>query len=261
MDRQNNSQHFKKETIKQPIICPWVPAQPYHSPLTSKNKNCGQKRKPNNQTNGCVILNNESNSTECQKTQERSTFFSMQQSSSQFFHFLRLMQLFPQTHPATLHTVLYLCKNDFFCAVDKLLYAKRCKMLYTNRRNQMQFTKNAAKCSIFNAGNRSHSLNNPSCQKRSASKCQINEDKEKDNKFSKTVESSNDDSASNTSEGGTLKVNAGCNVDNQVTEPIGPIKFITIKTSNFQGIKIEKLQENSNDIKKNEIDIDELQKN
>lgn len=40
------------------------------------------------------------------------------------------MQLFPETHPATLHTVLTLCKNDFFCTVDKLLYAKRCKALY-----------------------------------------------------------------------------------------------------------------------------------
>ncbi|CAH0559522.1 unnamed protein product [Brassicogethes aeneus] len=63
---------------------------------------------------------------------------SMQQSSSQFFYFLRLMQLFPDTHPATLHTVLTLCKNDFFCAVDKLLYAKRCKVMYNRRQNLYQ---------------------------------------------------------------------------------------------------------------------------
>ncbi|KAG5888063.1 hypothetical protein JTB14_010039 [Gonioctena quinquepunctata] len=60
---------------------------------------------------------------------------SLQQSSSQFFYFLRLMQLFPETHPATLHTVLCLCKNDFFCAVDKLLYARRCKALYSRSQN------------------------------------------------------------------------------------------------------------------------------
>lgn len=40
------------------------------------------------------------------------------------------MQLFPETHPATLHTVLTLCENNFFRAVDKLLYAKHCKKMY-----------------------------------------------------------------------------------------------------------------------------------
>lgn len=57
----------------------------------------------------------------------------IQQSSEQFFNFLRLMQLFPDVHPATLHTVLVLCKNQFFCAVDKLIYAKKCKEMYSNR--------------------------------------------------------------------------------------------------------------------------------
>lgn len=44
------------------------------------------------------------------------------------------MQLFPDVHPATLHTVLSICKNDFFSAVDKILYAKRCKTV--NKRVQ-----------------------------------------------------------------------------------------------------------------------------
>lgn len=62
-------------------------------------------------------------------------------SSTQFFHFIRLMQLFPEVHPATLHTVMTLCKNDFFSTVDKLLYAKRCKELITNRRNLLLMNK------------------------------------------------------------------------------------------------------------------------
>lgn len=53
------------------------------------------------------------------------------------------MQLFPDVHPATLHSVMILCKNDFFGAVDKLLYAKRCKSYYMNQRiNNTQQTKN-----------------------------------------------------------------------------------------------------------------------
>lgn len=50
------------------------------------------------------------------------------------------MQLFPDVHPATLHSVMSLCKNDFFGAVDKLLYAKRCKNYYMNQRNGAQQT-------------------------------------------------------------------------------------------------------------------------
>lgn len=79
--------------------------------------------------NGCANSTKPSVSPRCP---------SIQQSSSQFLHFLRLMQLFPDVHPATLHTVLVLCKSDFFCAVDKLLYAKRCKQMYNNRRSAFQ---------------------------------------------------------------------------------------------------------------------------
>lgn len=60
---------------------------------------------------------------------------SIQQSSSHFFYFLRLMQLFPNIHPATLHTVLVLCNNDFFPTVDKLLYAKK---LMCSKKNLVQ---------------------------------------------------------------------------------------------------------------------------
>lgn len=73
---------------------------------------------------------------------------SIQQSSSQFFYFLRLMQLFPDTHPATLHTVLTLCKNDFFCAVDKMLYAKRCKLL-CYKKNLIQKNHQSRNCKSF----------------------------------------------------------------------------------------------------------------
>ncbi|XP_048517691.1 uncharacterized protein LOC109535940 [Dendroctonus ponderosae] len=50
-----------------------------------------------------------------------------QSPSTHFFYFLRLMQLFPDTHPATLHTVLTLSKSNFFLTIDKLLYAQKCK--------------------------------------------------------------------------------------------------------------------------------------
>lgn len=48
------------------------------------------------------------------------------------------MQLFPDVHPATLHTVLNLCKHDFFAAIDKLLYAKKCKQVFTSRQKDNQ---------------------------------------------------------------------------------------------------------------------------
>lgn len=47
------------------------------------------------------------------------------------------MQLFPEVHPATLHTVMTICKNDFFSTVDKLLYAKRCKDFLLKRRQAL----------------------------------------------------------------------------------------------------------------------------
>lgn len=73
-----------------------------------------------------------------QKSSETHQCHSLQETSTQFFHFLRLMQLFPDVHPATLHTVLNLCKHDFFAAIDKLLYAKKCKQVFTSRQKDTQ---------------------------------------------------------------------------------------------------------------------------
>lgn len=44
------------------------------------------------------------------------------------------MQLFPDAHPATLHTVLMLCNNDFYSAVDTMLYAKKCKLACADKK-------------------------------------------------------------------------------------------------------------------------------
>ncbi|XP_063909871.1 uncharacterized protein LOC135127355 [Zophobas morio] len=112
----------------QPILCPWITSQPYHSSLWSKNRSSN----PSDPSLANRFLNNPWINRQMPLGMPRSQdkpLPSIQQSSSQFFYFLRLMQLFPDTHPATLHTVLVLCKNDFFCAVDKMLYAKRCKLL------------------------------------------------------------------------------------------------------------------------------------
>ncbi|XP_044259248.1 uncharacterized protein LOC123007840 [Tribolium madens] len=125
MDDQKNNRIFRM----QPILCPWITSQPYHSSLLNKNRSSNQTSDP---TLPNRFLNNPWINKQMPLGMPRSQdkqLPSIQQSSSQFFYFLRLMQLFPDTHPATLHTVLVLCKNDFFCAVDKMLYAKRCKLL------------------------------------------------------------------------------------------------------------------------------------
>lgn len=62
------------------------------------------------------------------------------------------MQLFPEVHPATLHTVLNLCKHDFFAAIDKLLYAKKCKQVFASGQQNNQ------KCS--SAGTNANSNHN-----------------------------------------------------------------------------------------------------
>ncbi|KAJ8921995.1 hypothetical protein NQ315_008633 [Exocentrus adspersus] len=116
-----DNQNSQKPFCRQPITCPWDTNQPYPSTL-NKNRACDPT--------GAKTMLNIPFTVEPRSINEK-TCPSLQHSSSQFFYFLRLMQLFPETHPATLHTVLSLCKNDFFCAVDKLLYAKRCKALYS----------------------------------------------------------------------------------------------------------------------------------
>ncbi|CAG9823516.1 unnamed protein product [Phaedon cochleariae] len=116
--------HNYKVVFKKPISCPWSNLQPCPSSL---NKNRPGDLSTTETTNIGDISTAPSVSTDKSPS-------SLHQSSSQFFYFLRLMQLFPETHPATLHTVLSISKNDFFSAVDKLLYARRCKSLFT--RNQ-----------------------------------------------------------------------------------------------------------------------------
>ncbi|KAL3277424.1 hypothetical protein HHI36_012772 [Cryptolaemus montrouzieri] len=196
MDPPKSTQHSKKEILKQPVSCPWVTVQPYpSSPLSNKNRSCGQKRNSNVQINNCLNnhWNNGSTSIDSTKMFKKSSFCSMQQSSSQFFHFLRLMQLFPQTHPATLHTVLYLCKNDFFCAIDKLLYAKRCKMLYNSRRSQLQQHKTQGKSASLGVSSPLMGPSTLTSQKRSYLKSQMtSEDICREVKLSKVGEHNNE---------------------------------------------------------------------
>lgn len=127
MDSASNTTQTRHNVLcKQPISCPWINSQPYPS-TANRNKVC--------EFNNARFVPNIPISTETRTADK--TCPALSQSSSQFFYFLRLMQLFPETHPATLHTVMTLCKNDFFGAVDKLLYAKRCKALY--KRSQVMF--------------------------------------------------------------------------------------------------------------------------
>ncbi|XP_066150148.1 uncharacterized protein [Euwallacea fornicatus] len=103
----------------QPIMCPWVSSQPYPSAELLKNKldHLSKKHSANNSSKKPENLS----STSCATLWKSS-------SSTHFFYFLRLMQLFPDTHPATLHTVLTLSGHNFFFAIDKLLYAQKCKI-------------------------------------------------------------------------------------------------------------------------------------
>lgn len=45
------------------------------------------------------------------------------------------MKLFPDVHPATLHTVLAVNNNNFFLTVDKLLHAIKCKQQLSNEKD------------------------------------------------------------------------------------------------------------------------------
>ncbi|KAB0802635.1 hypothetical protein PPYR_04821 [Photinus pyralis] len=94
----------------QNMNCPWISRAPFSSPidLRIENTTANYKRKL-------------SMDPPCEKI----PCVAVQHSSNLFLHFLRLMQIFPEIHPATLHTTMVLCKNNFFCAVDKLLYAKK----------------------------------------------------------------------------------------------------------------------------------------
>ncbi|KAF2884544.1 hypothetical protein ILUMI_21637 [Ignelater luminosus] len=148
MDTSNSQTTTPKTLPNQSVFCPWTS----RAPITSSNAIRYGIQKPEEQANIEILsqnhltcqhkllnqscLNNHQMTDGCANSMKPSA--SIQQSSSQFFHFLHLMQLFPDVHPATLHTVLVLCKSDFFRAVDKLLYAKRCKQIYNKRRSVLQ---------------------------------------------------------------------------------------------------------------------------
>ncbi|XP_045465541.1 uncharacterized protein LOC123674644 [Harmonia axyridis] len=231
MDRQKISQELKKDNTKQPVTCPWVANQPYPSSLSSKNRNGGQKRNSNSQTNNCINNHWEPSSSQngCSQHNENSTFSSMQQSSNQFFLFLRLMQLFPHTHPATLHSVLYICKNDFFCAIDKLLYAKRCKILYNNRRNQIHHQKTEK----FTIINQNHIADPPVKRQFSKSADDENES-DREPKIAKINEQDIQiDKQEIINSDGVKLCEKRSGIETPV-DPVGTIKFITIKTNNIQ---------------------------
>ncbi|GJQ77102.1 hypothetical protein Trydic_g23672 [Trypoxylus dichotomus] len=137
-----SSQRIVKPYLNKPVNCPWTSRAPLTSTgnLRSSETNPEGTRASNEASifkehcnNGGVSNGFGSKYRECHRA-----------SSTQFFHFLRLMQLFPEVHPATLHTVMTLCKNDFFSTVDKLLYAKKCKDLVLKRR-QILLTNNKGK--------------------------------------------------------------------------------------------------------------------
>nr|CAI5855947.1 unnamed protein product [Callosobruchus analis] len=114
-----------KTCYSQPVMsCPWMAQQP-HGASPGISRSCDQSSSRNMQPSSIAP------DPTARSDRPLGAPSTLQTSSSHFFYFLRLMQLFPDTHPATLHTVLTLCKNDFFRAVDKLLYAKRCKTLYS----------------------------------------------------------------------------------------------------------------------------------
>ncbi|XP_044756376.1 uncharacterized protein LOC123314956 [Coccinella septempunctata] len=238
MNRPKISQQPKRDTLKPPVACPWVANQPYPSPLTNKNRNSSQRRNSNMQTNNCLNNHWEGSSPQngCTQQNENSSFCSMQQSSNQFFLFLRLMQLFPHTHPATLHSVMYICKNDFFCAIDKLLYAKRCKILYNNRRNQIQQRVNE-KFTVINH------IQSPEVNhiKRSFTKSRTDEENECDREakvMKMNVEEVRveelGENVNEVARSDGVKICEKLPDPEAQVEPIGAIKFITIKTNNIQ---------------------------
>ncbi|XP_060524231.1 uncharacterized protein LOC132700733 isoform X2 [Cylas formicarius] len=137
-----NSPRNRTIFLNRPLQCPWITSQPYHFAFAFKN-NPNELEKKNQLVNNS--MNTESTVDACRPLSHETP---IQQSSSHFFYFLRLMQLFPDTHPATLHSVLTLTKNNFFYAIDKLLYAKKCKSIYGKRHTR--HSKNAGQNKMVN---------------------------------------------------------------------------------------------------------------
>ncbi|KAL1505972.1 hypothetical protein ABEB36_005413 [Hypothenemus hampei] len=134
----------KKPIFKNlPILCPWISCQPYPSSQLLKNKLTDLVKKHG------AALNNTASTNLAISEKLAHNINNQQSSSTHFFYFLRLMQLFPDTHPATLHTVLTLSKCNFFVAIDKLLYAQKCKGDLKRKLNSFN-----GKGQSFPAGNR-----------------------------------------------------------------------------------------------------------
>ncbi|KAK4882816.1 hypothetical protein RN001_006135 [Aquatica leii] len=139
MANDNCQTTIPKSLSNQSVFCPWTSRAPLTStPALRFNAKTTQ---PNNSglpqiSMPCQhdMVNTCPSNHQIHCEQSTIPFQSIEQSTNLFFHFLRLMQLFPDVHPATLHTTLVLCKNNFFCAVDKLLYAKRCKAVYNEQK-------------------------------------------------------------------------------------------------------------------------------
>ncbi|XP_050311292.1 uncharacterized protein LOC126746911 [Anthonomus grandis grandis] len=114
----------------QPILCPWVSRQPHPSSQLIKNKLCSlEKRRESISNHGTSRKSLNPTTAPTEEVHAKTP----RSNNSHFFYFLRLMQLFPETHPATLHAVLTACKSNFFYAIDKLLYAQKCKTALTIR--------------------------------------------------------------------------------------------------------------------------------
>ncbi|KAF5302647.1 hypothetical protein FQR65_LT08488 [Abscondita terminalis] len=132
---------------KQSICCPWTSRAPLAAAPSlrsnTKSNNGGRLSQSSKSCQHDVINAGPSIHQINYQQSTAMPFPSIQQSSNLFFNFLRFMQLFPDIHPATLHTTLVLCKNNFFCAVDKLLYAKRCKAAYNEQKQFIQKTSTA----------------------------------------------------------------------------------------------------------------------
>ncbi|KAF5276037.1 hypothetical protein FQA39_LY00833 [Lamprigera yunnana] len=133
------------------IFCPWTSRAPLTSTTTHRFNGKAVQQNLSRTSSSQIPMHCQHNminthcpsnvQVNCGQPTATMPYPSIQQSTNLFFHFLRLMQLFPDVHPATLHTTLVLCKNNFFCAVDKLIYAKRCKAVYNEQKQFFQKTK------------------------------------------------------------------------------------------------------------------------
>nr|XP_022903814.1 uncharacterized protein LOC111416098 isoform X1 [Onthophagus taurus]XP_022903815.1 uncharacterized protein LOC111416098 isoform X1 [Onthophagus taurus] len=113
MNDSNRDHHLRLKTAT--IHCPWTSNAPITATTSCKtggkcSENCHVPPKtPSN-------YSLRTSSSWCLKTKPTITYFN---------NFVRLMQLFPEMHPASLHTALSMCKNEFVSSVDRLLYVRK----------------------------------------------------------------------------------------------------------------------------------------